>query len=194
MKNLLMHVVKEKAALQKKSSEKMVEELLCESLLPSSKDMVEIIKRHLYEDEGVRRTVSAIFQVNSSGSEWKAKYSNFFPLLKFCHEKQIYNFRLTGSEAMYLKNNLKLLLEHLKDDNEIQKLNDLMDIYDTVSEFNADKLYKFLIKNWERLKYWSVTYRVLYAVTSPMSALMEDAETRLKLLEILKRISSEWTL
>lgn len=154
--------------------------------------MIDLIERNLHEDDGVRRTVSAVFQVNSGGLNWQAKHSNFLPLVRFCLENQAHSIRLTDSEARYLKSNLRLLFKHLQT-TETLELNSMVSLLnDDASEFNADKLYQFLLRNWEELKSWSVTYRALYALTSPISTWKEDAKTKSQLLEILKRISDEW--
>lgn len=192
MRELLSNALKDKASLHRKSIEEMVEELLKAHLLPSSEDVLDVLERNLYECGGIGHTVSAVFQVNCGGSGWTAKHDNFLPLVKFCQKYQKHIFRLTDSEAGYLKSNLKLLLEHLQA-NEAIALNDMMNLlHDRASEFNANNLYQFLIRNWEELNSWSVTYRMLYALTSTDGTWMEDAETRLRLLEIVKEISEEW--
>lgn len=114
MENVLRNIIKDKAVLSERSMEEIVVEILEEDLLPAHSSVKDIILRNLYAHQGVGHTVSAIFQVTSGGMEWKAKHSNLRPLVQFCLENQKNNFRLTNSEAGYLKSNLKLLLEHLR--------------------------------------------------------------------------------
>lgn len=192
MKDLLRNVVKDKAALHEKSMEDIVAKILEENLLSLNSYMNDIIQRNLYAHQGVGHTVSAVCQFNSGGMAWKAKHSNLRPLVQFCLENQKNNFRLTDSEAGYLKSNLKLLLEHLQA-REALELNDMINhLNNDASEFNVEQLYQFLLRNWGELKFWSVTYRALYALTSITGTWPEDAVTRLQLLKILKEIADEW--
>jgi hypothetical protein len=192
MENVLRNIIKDKAVLSERSMEEIVVEILEEDLLPAHSSVKDIILRNLYAHQGVGHTVSAIFQVTSGGMEWKAKHSNLRPLVQFCLENQKNNFRLTNSEAGYLKSNLKLLLEHLSDKKALE-LNDTVDLLEEgVSEVNAKNLYQILLRNWAELKSWSVTYRTLYGVTSASGTWSEDEKTRMRLLKILKEISEEW--
>lgn len=154
--------------------------------------MIDLIERNLYEDDGVRRTVSAVFQVNSGGLNWQAKHNNFLPLVRFCLENQAHSIRLTDNEAAYLKRNLTLLLEHLQARDSLELNDTIALLKDGASEFDTENLYQFLLRNWTELKSWSVTYRTLYGVTSVPGTWPEDAVTRLNLLKILKEIADEW--
>lgn len=154
--------------------------------------MNDIIQRNLYAHQGVGHTVSAVCQFNSGGMAWKAKHSNFLPLVRFCLAHQAHSVRLTDSEAGYLKSNLRLLLEHLPNRKTLE-LNGMINLLnDRTIEFNAENLYQLLLEHWETVKCWSVTYRVLYAITSVPGTWTEDAETRCSLIKILKEIADEW--
>lgn len=192
MKDLLRNVVKDKATLHEKSMEDIVAEILEEDLLPAHTSVKDIILRNLYANRGVGHTVSAVFQVTSGGMDWKAKHSNLHPLVQFCLENQAHSIRLTDNEAAYLKSNLRLLLEHLPAKKALELNDTIALLKEGASEFNAENLYQFLLEHWEILKCWSVTYRVLYALTSVPDTWTEDAVTRLQLLKILKEVSEEW--
>lgn len=194
MKDLLSNLVKDKAALHEKSMEEIVLEILEEDLLPAHTSMKDIILRNLYANRGVGHTVSAVFQVTSGGLNWKAKHGNFLPLVEFCQEHQKHSVRLTDSESGYLRSNLRLLLEHLPNKKALELNSMVRLLNDDASEFNTENLYQFLIRNWEALKSWSVTYRTLYGLTSVPDTWTEDAVTRLNLLKILKDISEEWEI
>lgn len=192
MNDFLRDLIKDKAILSNRSMEDIVKGILEEIFLPSNSSMKDIIMLHLYEHDGVGHTVSAIFQATSGGIDWKAKNSNFLPLVEFCQEHQKHSVRLTDSEAGYLRSNLRLLLEHLPNKKALE-LNDIIVLLkDGASEFNTENLYQFLIRNWGELNSWSATYRALYALTSTTGTWTEDAETRCSLLKILKEISEEW--
>lgn len=188
MNDFLRDLIKDKAILSNRSMEDIVKGILEEIFLPSNSSMKDIIMLHLYEHDGVGHTVSAIFQATSGGIDWKAKNSNFLPLVEFCQEHQKHSVRLTDSEAGYLRSNLRLLLEHLPD----RKALELNLLNDRTIEFNSENLYQLLLEHWETLKCWSVTYRTLYSLASAPGTWPEDAVTRLKLLKILKEISKEW--
>lgn len=185
MKNFLSYHLKENASMQ----EKTVEELLEDMLIPSN-DMKDIIKRNLYEDEGVRNTISSIFQWNCGGLNWKAKNNNFLTLVQFCANKQKDSICLTDEDAGYLRSTFVLLLEHLPEREAIKLNNRIKSL--KKSDFNPSDFYSIFIEHWKDLKDWSVTYRTLYALTSIAGSFQEDAETKFQLLEILLRISDEW--
>lgn len=192
MKDLLSNLVKDKATLHEKSMEDIVAKILEENLLSSNSYMNDIIQRNLYAHQGVGHTVSAVCQFNSGGLNWQAKHSNFLPLVRFCLENQAHSIRLTNSEAGYLKSNLRLLFRYLPDKKALELNDTIALLKEGASEVNAENLYQFLLRNWEALKSWSVTYRALYGVTSASGTWSEDARTRLSLLKILKEISKEW--
>ena len=53
-------------------------------------------------------------------------------------------------------------------------------------------IYKLLLNNWQDLKGWSITYRLLSDLASMEKGWRNTPEVRTKLLKILKEISNEW--
>lgn len=194
MEKALRNIIKDKAVLSQRSMEDIVAEILEEKFLPANSYMKDIIMMNLYEHDGVGHTVSNIFQITGGGLNGKVKHSNFLPLLRFCEEQELFfvftNEPLEESELELLKHYMKSLMKDLKKQELTSALKQLLD--DDFLRFNLMNLYQFLRRNWDKLKHFSSTYRILYAMTSARKGWKSEAETRLKLIEILKEISEEW--
>lgn len=53
-------------------------------------------------------------------------------------------------------------------------------------------VYQLLLNNWEDLKGWSITYRLLADLAVLEKGWRDTAETRTELLQLMKNVSAEW--
>lgn len=52
--------------------------------------------------------------------------------------------------------------------------------------------YNIIIDNWDDLKDWSITFRMLFALATMESGWRNTPESRMELLSLLKQVSDEW--
>lgn len=194
-------LIEAKAILENKSKSAVVEEILDKEFMPEDKEARYVIENCLYsEDGGIGRALEALFANNSAGTgeAWSSKYDNFEELMTFAKmESTLYNQTiLTGeeSELPHLTSQFKKLIDKLTDDSQREYAKAIYEELDTEPQFTRlGNIYQILQNDWENLKGWSITYRLLADMVRLEKGNWRDTvEAKAELLEIIKRTASEW--
>ena len=112
-------------------------------------------------------------------------------------ESTLYNQTiLTGeeSELPHLTSQFKKLIDKLTDDSQREYAKAIYEELDTEPQFTRlGNIYQILQNDWENLKGWSITYRLLADMVRLEKGNWRDTvEAKAELLEIIKRTASEW--
>lgn len=188
-----------------------VEKRLLDSYLPRSKQGRYYVVNCLYSEDGsIAETLRAIFSMNSAGLNWKSKYSNLFPLVKFSLEQLAKmdeckkSFSGHENEFVHFTSQLKSIVEILKNfecedeeeknncREEIKRVEELVKYLSvTPSTVSYMEIYSVLVSNWTIINEWSVTYRLL-ADLSTMIPWNDSRAWKFELLEKIKEVTNEW--
>ena len=213
---LLRSVVGAFAACENRSMSAIIERTTLDALLPTNKAMRGIAQYQLFcEDGDIGRALSAIFERNSAGLDWKANYDNLLPIVEFARSQSIFcNPRLTADDEYMLRfaknhvaSQLESILDYLRDlgtkekdvvkaayyqrevqfgEQQLQELKTEPQCYHTMSG------YDLVLHNWSDLKGWSITFRFLSDIVQLDASWRTDPEVRLGLLDLMKSVSKEW--
>ncbi len=208
---LIDKFVKDEAELQNRSESAIIEAHLLESFLPQEKNARFWVEHYLYsENGGIGKTLDAIFSYNNAGINWNSKYDNLLPLVEFaCAQSSMSNATPTGNERERhhcisqfeeLVKKLTFLSENATEENakryyksEVGRANYFLDELKNEPEFvKYFNIFNLIRSNWEDLKGWAITYRLLADLSILEKGWLYTAETRTELLQILKDVTDEW--
>ena len=194
------------------NSSALIESFIIKSILPSNKS-AECWIRFMYEyDWKSNEVLDAAYSYLSGGINWKAKYTNALPLVKFSYELDYHSQTTLGdakneihyiiSQLDSIRNFLKYNYENIPDNDELKKCN-LEEEIQLLSQYIKDaenepsmvtisNIYMFIINNWEFLNDYTKTYRLLSVLESIRNDINDTASIRYRLINILKAVSNEW--
>lgn len=209
--DLIEKLVKDEAIMNNISESAVIEKYLLNSMLPTNKDARFWAINLLYSENGdLGKTLKAIFESNSAGIEWKSKHDNLLPIVEFCkNQVYLYGSYLTGEEKELplclnyldsLANRFHAFAEASADDMTkitYQKESDrIIEYTNELSKnpqyFGLINIYFCILNNWDVLKNWSITYRILSALASMDNGWKTNPQTRSELLSIIKDVSAQW--
>jgi len=183
---LIEALIKDNASIKKCTETEFLEEFILEHFLPQNKQARMFAVDILYGEgnrTGIGATLEAIFSFNAAGNgnsnAWGSTYDNLLPFVEFALSEQPYcNYFFSGKEEQLHHFHLQLesiceKLENLaKEDNTVSKKAHyehqaqyaqqlLKEVDDNPQGTAPVNFYKLAIDNWEDLKNWSITYRML---------------------------------
>ena len=212
---LIDRLVKDEAEIENRSESAIIENHLLDSFLPENEQARWFVEGYLYGDgerKGIGATLEAIFSYNAAGTRgaWSSKYGNLLPIVQFAHseqcfcntiptgeENELYHFR---SQLDSICNKFELLAEEATDssrkyyyEKEAKFARELLKEATNEPQFmRYCNFYQLIIDNWEDLKDWSITFRMLCDLASMEKGWRDNPDTRRKLLQLINDISVEW--
>lgn len=208
---LIKRLVGDTAMLENKSASAIIERTVLQSLLPKNNEAKAIVTNFLYsENGGIGKTLAAEFENNASGTNWDAVHDNLLPLVHFAKTQEFFcNTTLTGKEKelYHMASQVQFIIDKL---NQISEETDDLtkqSYYKREAIFGSHLLeelkeepgfsrlinfYQLLLNNWDHLKNWTITYRLLSDLAKIEKGWRDTPETRMELLQIIKNVSSEW--
>lgn len=206
---LINRLVKDEAEKENRSESAIIEQTILDSFLPKNKNARCIIETYLYDDEGsIGSTLAALFSYNAAGTNWASVHDNFLPLVQFAKSQEVFcNTTLSGNEdeLYHCYSQIESIINKLErmagDDSEHEKeyLREadwarhlLQELKEEPQCSRLTNFYVLILNNWEDLKGWSITYRLLMDLAILEKGWRNDYETRTELLELVKAISIEW--
>lgn len=211
---LIDRLVKDEACVENRSDSAIIEKHLLDSFLPENPTARSIAENSLYADNGVNgigKALSSIFGICAAGAgSFSSKYDNLFPLVQFAQSEECFcNTVPTGKEPEichfrtqldYICTNLERLARESSDDSrkyyyekEASYARALLKEATSEPEFmHYCNFYQLVLDNWEDLKGWSITYRMLSDLAAMETGWNDSSENRVKLLRLLKEVSAEW--
>ena len=198
---LIDKLIEAKAKLENKSKSAVLEEIITRELLPEDKEARYVIENCLYsENGGVGKALESLFANNSAGTgkAWSSKYDNFEELFRFAKtESCLYNETILSgeeSELPHMKSQFRAVIDELTDEDQKEYAKAIYEELDNEPQFTRlGNIYQILQNDWEHLKGWSITYRLLAdMVRLEKGHWRESVEAKAELLEIIKRTSAEW--
>lgn len=206
---LIERLVKDEAEIENRSESAIIEKHLIDSFLPTEKNARCWAMNFLYsEDGGIGQTLNAVFATNAAGVYLNSRYDNLLPIVQFAktqecfcnttpngEERELYHF---CSQLDSVCKRLELLSEE-RPDKKIEYLNEAEWGRELLKEATNEpqfmryvNIYQLLLNNWEDLKGWSITYRLLSDLAVLEKGWRNSPEARNELLSILKSVSNEW--
>jgi len=206
---LIDKLVKDEAELMNCSESAIIENHLLNSFLPEERNARFWAENYLYcKDNGIGQTLNAIFGCNAAGINWNSVHDNLLPLVKFASEEDYFcNTVPTGKEEelYHFRSQLDSVirkLETLSDERPEKKFFYVKEaewaklllkkFQESPQNCKYTDIYQLLLNNWEDLKGWSITYRLLSDLAVLEKGWRNTPETRTELLSLLKEVSKEW--
>jgi hypothetical protein len=197
---LIDKVIEAKATLENKSKSAVLEEIITRELLPEDKEARYVIENLLFcENGGICKALEVLFANNAAGTgAWASKHDNFGELVRFAKtESCLYNQTILSgneSELPHLKSQYKNVIDKLTDENQKEYANAIYEELDKEPQFTRlGNIYQILQNDWENLKGWSITYRLLADMVRVEKDNWRDTvEAKAELMEIIKNTASEW--
>lgn len=209
--SLIDRFVKDEAEIENRSESAIIEAHLLESFLPKEKNARFWAENYLYsEDGGIGKTLETIFSTNAAGVDWGAKYDNLLPIVEFAKTQECFCDTIPSGEERELchccsqLDSVATKLEHLADEEtdrtkrytyqkEAKCARELWTELSEKPQYSRYvDIYQLLLNNWEDLKGWSITYRLLADLVVLEKGWRDTAETRSELLQLMKNVSAEW--
>ncbi len=209
---LVDKMVKDEAEMENRSESAIIEKHILDSFLPQNEQARWFVECCLYgENQGIGATLNAVFSYNAAGTRgaWSSKYGNLLPIVQFAHAEQCYcNTVPTGQERELhhfltqldsICNKFELLAEEENFSRQYYYQKEAKYARELLKEATKEpqfmrycNFYQLVIDNWEDLKDWSITFRMLCDLASMEKGWRDTPETRTKLLHLLKEVSAEW--
>ncbi len=193
------------------NSSTIIEDFIMKSIFPknnAAKSWVTYMYKYNWKTNQV---LEAVFEYLSAGINWKARYTNAFPLINFSHQLSYYSqITLDDAEIEYeyivsqldsIKKLLEGICSELEDDDlkksnlesEVNLISEWIDSNKKVSNVvRISTIYNLIVNNWDILNDYTRTYRLLSALESIKKDITDTANIRLELINILKNVSDEW--
>lgn len=211
MKAIIENMIADEAAVENRSASALIEKHLYNDLMPQNKD-ARFWLDPLYQGEwSVGNVLHAAFAANAAGTRgaWSSKWGNFLPLIEFAKtQESLCNTVPTGEEQElhHFRSQLDSIcekLESLAEDkenpdapyyaNEAKYARDLLkEAKEEPQYMRYINFYQLVIDNWEILKDWSITFRMLCDLATMEKGWRNTPEVRYELTRILSDISKEW--
>lgn len=207
-------MIKDEAEMENQSESAIIEKHILDSFLPKNEQARWFVEGCLYgegENQGIGATLNAIFSYNAAGTRgaWSSKYGNLLPIVQFAHseqchcntiptgeERELHHFR---SQLDSICNKFETLAEEENSSRKYYYQNEAKVARNLLKEATEEprfmkysNFYQLVIDNWEDLKDWSITFRMLCDLASMEKGWRDTPETRTKLLQLLKDVSAEW--
>lgn len=195
---------------ENRSISSVIEEIVLHGLLPYPSNIRWLILEYLYDNDGINKVLSSIFDINSAGQGWQSIHDNLCPLVDYgLQQAAVVQTKIDNnntSSIQYVCTQMRALINILDNlagnaDNAIQSITYRSEIdwataitNDLEKEPEFSKLsnfYQFLLNNWEAVKNLSVTYRLLSMLVS-MDSWANNAHTRVALLDVIRRVTCMW--
>lgn len=162
----------------------------------------------LSKDGNIEKILFAIFSFNGAGNNWESLHNNLLPLVIFAYMESLLNpqvpIKTTGEYEHFLTQFSSLVdkLEYLAETNPAKN------VFYTVEFYRAGNLlkgiesnppftrlpdiYKLILDNWDDLKDWCITYRLLADLAIIYKSWTNTFSKKLELLTILSNVTNEW--
>lgn len=208
IKLIVENIISDEVAVESRSASALYEKHILNDLLPKNESASMWLKL-LYDGSwGVGEVLNACFSYLSGGINWEAKYDNSFELVRWAHHWECMANNLPDENAPEMYHFLLQLDSIVSKLDEIAKQS-TQNQYEIKKEADWAKelykiaknepeymrycnIYQLLLNNWEVLKNWSITYRLLADLASMQKKWRNTEKTRYELTKLLKIISDEW--
>ena len=212
-KYLLENMLEDASNYDHKTVSAVIETSLLDALLPENRDAKMIIEYLYAEDWTIQETLIAIFDylstridLNESG-DIDCKYVNGMDLVVYCMHQSGRNRSIIDNNSDATCNMLKLFdfviekmelfYEDYKENLDVAtEISYIKGIYKRLEEktYNVSitTIYTIILTNWEILKNWKVTYRLLSELVKLESPWVNQFIERYELLLLIKKLSNDW--
>lgn len=202
---LVNGLIRDYAEVENRSESAIIEQIILDSLLPQNKEAKVILENYLYNENGeIGRTLAAFFGNNAAGTNWGAVHDNFLQLVQYAYSEEAFsNHILNGKEEElhHACSQIQSIIERL------DKLGEenvefkreaawgrelLCELKEEPQCSRLSNFYALLIHNWDELKDWTITYRLLHDLVKLEKDWRNTPDARVRLLEVVKVISNDW--
>lgn len=207
---LVIRLVQDEAEIENISESAVFEHHVLDSFLPRHKDARFWVESWLYnEDGGIGETLDTIFCSNAAGINWDAVHDNLLPVVQFALQQQCL-CRSSGIKTKELSHFISQLdsvyeklvycYENCEDKTKKRKYKSESEIASALLDqakrtpdlLRFSNVYTLLLNSWDDFKNWTITYRLLSDLAILETNWRNTPETRIELLNILKKVSDEW--
>ena len=210
-KRIIENLIADEAQIENRSASALIEKHLMDDLLPENSNARFWLEPLYNGDWGIGDVLNAAFGTNAAGTRgaWSSKWDNFLPLVQFAlrqecacntvptgEEHELHHFR---SQLDSICNKLEGLADDEDNENRYFYSNEAKYARDLLKEATEEpqfmrycNFYQLVIDNWEVLKDWSITFRMLSDLASMEKGWHNTPESRYELTQILKEISKDW--
>ena len=208
IKTIVEKMVSDEATIEKRSASAIIEKHILNDLLPKNPNAAMWLQ-FLYDGSwGIGDVLGACFGDLSAGVDWQAKYDNALDIVKFANhwvcmtgsrpDPEAYKNPHFLSQFDSVVTKLETIAEEATSGQyEAQKKAEFAkDLYNIAKDKPEDMVYSsiylLLLDNWEYLKNWSITYRLLADIVAMNKDWRNTEETRYELTQLLITVSAEW--
>lgn len=208
IKAIVEKMVSDEATVEKRSASALIEKHILNDLLPENPNAAMWLQL-LYDGSwGIGEVLEACFADLSAGVNWQSKHDNALDIVKFAHHWECMANNIPDPEAHEMHHFLSQLdsvvtkLETIAEEatsgqyeaqKEAKWAKDLYNIAKDEPEYmRFSNIYQLLLNNWEHLKNWSITYRLLADMVAMQKNWRNTEETRYELTQLLTTVSAEW--
>lgn len=207
-KKIIENMVSDESKVQNQSSSGVIELYLLNNLLPKNKDASNWV-RFLYDESwDINDVLEAVFSYLAVGVNWEARYDNGFEIVEYAsklEQKNKNRFNKKSGEMNYFLSQFDSVVQKMQlvaekaGNNKVEAKNeaeDLATLYDTLrnnsQEVSFEEIYFYILYNWEVLKNWTITYRLLMSLVRMQKKWDNTEEERYVLVQKLKHVSNKW--
>lgn len=208
-RDLIEAMVQDQSLYLKINPSTIMEKYILDGLLTENTDLSFWIQSIYRSGWSSGKVISAIFEYNSSGVNWKTRGLDLLPIIDFAIREQDYmkQCKVEEKEMYYVFAQLKLIIqkfEQLKDEcldieskakyqEAINYTNHLIEKsenkYDSIPFIDYYRLVKLY---WFELKDWTIPFRMLCVISDLQSGWRNTFDTRCELIILLKNLAKSW--
>lgn len=210
-KQIIENLIADEAIIENRSASALIEKHLMDDLLPKNNNARLWLELLYTEEWGIGDVLKAAFSTNAAGTRgaWSSKWDNLLPLVEYalrqeilCNtvptgkERELHHFR---SQLDSICNKLEGLAADEDNKNSYFYSNEAKFARELLKEANEEpefmrycNFYSLVIDNWNVLKDWSITFRMLNDLAAMEQGWRTTPESRYELTQIIKELSIDW--
>ena len=206
-KYLLENLLEDASNYEHKTVSAVIETLLLDSLLPENNEAKYFIENLYTNDWTIQDTLIAIFEYLSAGLNWKSRYNNGKDLVTYSMQQSSLNHSIidtTSADIYHMLNQFDSVIKKMEKSYEAYEEN-----YDAANEIAYAKeiyrqleskdngvsmtsVYNIIITNWDDLKDWTITYRLLSDLVKLENTWSNNANRKYELSLLIRNLAKDW--
>lgn len=199
-KKVVENFVHDEAERENRSASSLIESHILNDIMPKNNNVRNWIFLLYSENWKIEDVLIAFFDFCSVGVNFRAKENNCLKLIEYIYEEERHTrnpFPKNAPEMHHFLSQFDSLVENLEKNSSAEQVKWAKELLTNLEnnriEFiNFVDLYDLIIHNWEALKEWSFTFRLLCDLVKMQEFWRNDSRQRLEIVELLTDISSEW--
>ena len=206
-KYLLENMLEDASNYDHKTVSAVIETLLLDSLLSENNEARYFIENLYTNNWSIQDTLIAVFEYLSIGLNWESRYDNGRDLVVYSMHQSALNHSIidtTSDEIYHMLNQFDSAIKKMEKSYENYEENPdatneiayAKEIYRQLESkdngVSMSSVYTIILNNWDALKNWTITYRLLGDLVKLEKNWSNNSNRRYELSLLIRTLAKEW--